>query len=533
MAGVEQRHTVELSRNLGFFDATMIGVGAMIGAGIFVLTGLAINRAGPAALLAFGLNGVVTTFTALSYAELASSIPEAGGGYAFVKKVMPNWVAFISGWMLWFAYIVACSLYARGFGSYLLEFLNEYAPRLASGFISSLGETGTVVIMTVLVAIAFLGLNIVGTHATGKAENIITVAKIAILAVFIGFGIAAAVEKPDVVAANFEPFMATGLTGVLAAMGLIFIAFEGYDLIATVSEEVKDPRRTIPRAILASLGITVIIYMLVVFVTLAAVPSVGGIPTWEAIGALGETGIIGAAEAFMPSFGVLLVLFGGVFATLSALNATIMASSRVAFAMGRDWMLPHRLSRLHAIRKTPVLAITVTGILLIAIAAASSVGDHRCRQQPLLPVDVHAGQHCAHRLPAALEPSRRRGLSGSAISTHAGAWRTQHRRAGAVSAHQRPSCLGSRWNLGCHRSGRVRRVLPTPRRGRRCPKGDRVPSASRPEALRKVQSYGSDCQSGTHRTSPHDRHQGRQGVPRGCAGASGTATTRSDFLRGW
>jgi basic amino acid/polyamine antiporter, APA family len=125
MASQDERHTVELSRSLGFFDATMIGVGAMIGAGIFVLAGLAVGRAGPGALLAFGCNGVITLFTALSYAELASSIPEAGGGYAFVKKVLPNWVAFISGWMLWFAYVVACSLYARGFGSYLLEFLNE------------------------------------------------------------------------------------------------------------------------------------------------------------------------------------------------------------------------------------------------------------------------------------------------------------------------------------------------------------------------------------------------------------------------
>ena len=100
----------------------MIGVGAMIGAGIFVLTGIAAGNAGPAAIIAFALNGIVTLFTALSYAELASAIPEAGGGYSFVKKVMPNSAAFASGWMLWFAYVVACSLYARAFGSFFLEF---------------------------------------------------------------------------------------------------------------------------------------------------------------------------------------------------------------------------------------------------------------------------------------------------------------------------------------------------------------------------------------------------------------------------
>jgi amino acid transporter/nucleotide-binding universal stress UspA family protein len=365
----DQRHTVELSRSLGFLDATMIGVGAMIGAGIFVLTGLAIGRAGPAAILAFALNGIVTLFTALSYAELASSIPEAGGGYAFVKKVLPNWVAFVSGWMLWFAYIVACSLYARGFGSYLLEFLGDFTPGLTSALENSIGETGTTVALTTLIAVAFLALNIVGTHATGKAENVVTLAKIGILSVFIAFGLFAVAGHPGVAVDNWSPFLPVGAAGVFGAMGLIFIAFEGYDLIATVSEEVKDPKRNIPKAILASLGITVLVYMLVVFVTLAAVPPEGGVPTWQAIGDLGETGIIGAARAFMPSAGVFLVLVGGIFATLSALNATIMASSRVAFAMGRDWMLPHELSRLHAARRTPVLAITTTGILLIAIAA--------------------------------------------------------------------------------------------------------------------------------------------------------------------
>ncbi len=342
----------------------------MIGAGIFVLTGIAIGRAGPAAFVAFGLNGIVTLFTALSYAELSSSIPEAGGGYAFVKKVLPNWVAFVAGWMLWFAYVVACSLYARGFGSYLLEFLADVAPGLENALVETIGTTGTVVTLTTLIALVFLALNIIGTHATGKAENIVTVGKLVILSVFIAFGLLAVVQHPEVAIDNARPFLPLGTTGVVAAMGLIFIAFEGYDLIATVSEEVKDPKRTIPRAILASLGITLVVYLLVVFVTLAAVPPEGGIPTWQAIGQLGETGIIGAAKAFMPSAGVFLVLVGGIFATLSALNATIMAASRVAFAMGRDWMLPHELSRLHAVRRTPVLAITITGILLIVIAAA-------------------------------------------------------------------------------------------------------------------------------------------------------------------
>ena len=115
MAEIQER--VTFARGLGLFDATMIGIGAMIGAGIFVLTGIAAGEAGPAAILAFTLNGAVTLLTAFSYAELSSAIPEAGGGYSFVKRALPGPIGFISGWMLWFAYTVACSLYALGFAS--------------------------------------------------------------------------------------------------------------------------------------------------------------------------------------------------------------------------------------------------------------------------------------------------------------------------------------------------------------------------------------------------------------------------------
>jgi amino acid transporter/nucleotide-binding universal stress UspA family protein len=365
-----QATSVQLARNLGLFEATMIGVGAMIGAGIFVLTGIAVGNAGPAAVIAFALNGVVTLFTALSYAELASAIPEAGGGYSYIKKVMPNSIAFMSGWMLWFAYIVACSLYAKGFGSYFLEFFERYIPSFTHNVVSVLGEGPAVAVLTVLIGILFLAVNIIGTHATGKTENIITMAKIVILSVFIFFGVKQVLGAPEITAENFSPLFPLGFSGVLAAMGLTFIAFEGYDLIATVSEEVKEPRRTIPKAILLSLSITIVIYLLVVFSCIGAVPAAEGLPTWQLIGKYKEIGIIRAAQGFMPKFGVILILGGGLFATLSALNATIMASSRVAFSMGRDWMLPNLLSRVHSIRRTPVMAISLSGFLFLLVAVA-------------------------------------------------------------------------------------------------------------------------------------------------------------------
>jgi len=365
---------VTFARNLGLFDATMIGVGAMIGAGIFVLTGLAAGVAGPAAILAFALNGVVTLFTAFSYAELASAIPEAGGGYSFIKRAFPSWVGFLSGWMLWFAYTVACALYALGFGSYFWEFFHKYTPAMSRTVQQALTwwPGSHIAVITVLVGLALLSLNYRGAEVTGKAENIFTVSKIVILTVFIGFGFWQAFQHPEYVVSAFHPFLANGFGGVLVAMGLTFIAFEGYDLIATVSEEVQEPKRNIPRAIFIALAITLVIYLLIIFVAIGAMPS-EGTPSWQLLGEKGETAIVEAAQAFMPAFGVALIVFGGLLSTLSALNATILASSRVAFTMGRDRLLPSILSAIHPRARTPHIAIIVTGVILLGLAVSLDV----------------------------------------------------------------------------------------------------------------------------------------------------------------
>ncbi|MBN2082395.1 amino acid permease [bacterium] len=365
---------VTFARNLSLFDATMIGVGAMIGAGIFVLTGLAAGVAGPAAILAFALNGVVTLFTAFSYAELASAIPEAGGGYSYIKRAFPSWVGFLSGWMLWFAYTVACALYALGFGSYFWEFFHKYTPQQSQTLkeLLTFWPNSHIAIITVIIGISLLALNYRGAEVTGKAENIFTVSKIVILTVFIGFGLWQAIAHPELVVSAFSPFLANGFGGVLVAMGLTFIAFEGYDLIATVSEEVQEPEKNIPRAIFIALTITMVIYLLILFVAIGAMPS-GDVPSWQLLGEKGETAIVEAAQAFMPAFGVALIVFGGLLSTLSALNATILASSRVAFTMGRDRLLPPILASIHPKSRTPHIAIIVTGVILLALAVSLDV----------------------------------------------------------------------------------------------------------------------------------------------------------------
>ncbi len=358
---------VTFDRSLGFFDATMIGIGAMIGAGIFVLTGIAAGVSGPASLLAFALNGLITLITAFAYAELASSIPESGGGYSYVKYAFPDVFAFVAGWWLWFAYTVACALYAAGFGAYLMEFLGCYLPGTHGLLVGLAGEQAAVVAMIILGGVTFVSLNVRGAMITGKTENVIVVAKVAVLVVFIIFGIEAIIGDVPAAKAEFKPFFPQGIGSVFIAMGLTFIAFEGYDLIATVAEEIKEPEKNIPRAIFVSVGVTVLIYLCVIFVSLGAVHP-GDMPSWEFLGKYQETGIIRVAAKMMPAAGAFLIVMGGLLSTMSALNATIMASSRVAFSMARNEWLPPRLAAIHARLRTPHIAILITGVLFLIVA---------------------------------------------------------------------------------------------------------------------------------------------------------------------
>jgi amino acid transporter/nucleotide-binding universal stress UspA family protein len=358
---------VSFARDLGLFDATMIGIGAMIGAGIFVLTGIAAGEAGPAALLAFALNGVVTLLTALCYAELASAYPKSGGGYSYIKKAFPGPAGFVSGWMLWFCYIIACALYARGFGSYFWELVQRYFPKSSEFVFQMMGHDTPALIMTVLVGVVFILINMRGTALTGNVENVITMAKVVILGIFIVYGLKQIFHIPIEAAASFKPFFPKGFGGVVMAMGLTFIAFEGYDLIATVAEEIKRPEKTIPKATLISLVVTISIYLLVLLVCIGAIRPDSG-TSWEFLGRYQETAIAKAAENFMPFFGVALIIFGGLLSTVSALNATILASSRVAFSMSRDKMLPRLISTIHPHRRTPHIAIAVTGIIVLLMA---------------------------------------------------------------------------------------------------------------------------------------------------------------------
>lgn len=354
---------VRLSREMRLIDITMIGVGAMIGAGIFVLTGIAAGVAGPALILVFLLNGIVTLFAAAAYAELGSAFHSAGGGYLYVKTGLKDPQGFMSGWMSWFAYVVACALYALGFGAYGKECL----PLLGLEHLS-LPLLPVELWLALAVVIVFSWINYRGASEAGSAGNFVTLGKIVLLAVFVGFGLWITLHRPDWPATFTGDFVPNGFGHVFIAMGLTFIAFEGYEIIAQCSEEVRAPEKNVPKAIFLSLVIVVPIYLLVAFAALGAVVP-AGMPSWQYLGEQKETALVEVAKTFFRGGGI-MILLGGLFSTMSALNATIYSSSRVSFAMGRDRNLPAWLGHIHPVRKTPHWAILVSGLLSAFMAVA-------------------------------------------------------------------------------------------------------------------------------------------------------------------
>jgi len=347
----------------------MVGVAAMIGGSIFVLTGPAIGLAGSAVIVAFIINAIITLFTAMAYAELGSAMPEAGGGYLWVREGLPRPNAFISGWMAWFAHIIAGSLYAVSFASFLTGLLEMMNLSHDLVLLNIIPLDKFIAVISIAV---FTYINIKGTSETGKTGDIVTIIQLGLIFILIAAGLWVMSGNPNW-KMNFSNFAPMGIGGVVAAMGLTFIAFEGYEVIVQTGEEVKNPRRNIPRAIFISLGAVVIVYCLIAFVSIGAIfPA--GIESWKFIGESGELGIMKAAELLAP-YGAFIVLAGGLISTLAALNATTFSSARVAFAMGRNYNMPYQLSAIHKKNKTPYVAILISGIIMAIMAYGLPLGQ--------------------------------------------------------------------------------------------------------------------------------------------------------------
>ncbi len=344
--------------------ATGIGVGAMVGGGIIVLAGVAFREAGPAALLAFALNGLIAAITALSFAELGTAFPESGGAYVFAKKILSVRAAFAVGWVLWFAYIVGAVLYALGFAEYGTALLADGLR--AAGLPAPGWLTGRRAALVAAILASGSYVVALARKPTGGGQWA-TIGKLVVFAVLLAGGLwALGVRRGDPIARDLVPFMPKGFIGVLTAMGATFIAVQGFELIAGVGGDVKEPRKNIPRASLASLGLGMAVYLPLLFIMTTA-----GTPAGTHITAFaeqhGDTVTAAAVREFLGPFGYLLVMVAAVLSTLSALQACLLAASRVAHTMAVDRTLPRLLAEEHRVHGTPVMALYATMLAVVSI----------------------------------------------------------------------------------------------------------------------------------------------------------------------
>jgi APA family basic amino acid/polyamine antiporter len=347
----------QLARSVGLLDLSALGLGAIIGTGIFVILGEAIGDAGPAIVLSFVLAGLTCAFSALSYAEMASAIPVAGSAYTYSYATMGELIAWIIGWDLILEYGVSVAAVAVGWGGYLNELLSSaFGFTLPNSISQPPGEGGVVNLPAVFVVLAVAGLLIAGFRESARTNTVMVVIKVSILVLFIVLAFTA--FNSD----NLEPFAPGGTDGIVTAASLIFFAYIGFDAISTSGEETKRPQRDLPIAILGSLFVATLLYILV------ALAAAGAIPFADLEGSEAPLAIaLDQGAGF--GWGATVISIGALVAITSVVLTVLYGQTRIMFAMSRDGLVPRWLAYVHPKTRTPVYT-TVGFALLIAVLAA-------------------------------------------------------------------------------------------------------------------------------------------------------------------
>jgi len=347
-------------RHLGLFDATSIGVGAIVGGGILALAGTAFATTGAAAWLAFLLNGGIAIITALSFVELSSAFPQSGGTYLYAKRVLSVGAAFSVGWVVWFASIVAAALYAVGFSTFLLEAVSGLIPIPRTGLASVVVVVGVALAATVICTWLLCG-------SLRGGANWMNILKLVVFAVLIIAGLQAWLRQESMSLQRLTtPVLPYGFKGLVTAMGFTFVSLQGFDLIAAVAGEVKSPRRTLPRAMILALLIALVVYVpLMILIVVGGVPAGRHLNEWTA--QVGDLVVVEAARVFMGEIGFWLVMLVGIVSMLSALTANLFAASRIARAMAQDRTLPRFMDQLSVRHGAPTKALWCTGIMVCLV----------------------------------------------------------------------------------------------------------------------------------------------------------------------
>jgi basic amino acid/polyamine antiporter, APA family len=357
-------HGRTLKKTLSWPHLVALGVGAIVGTGIYTLTGVGADRAGPAVILAFAIAGAVCACAALAYAELATLIPTSGSAYTYTYSVVGEAAAWVVGWSLILEYSLACSAVSVGWSAYLVGWLQSAGLSLPAALLAGPHAGGIINLPAVLVALSIAGLLIAGTRESATFNIILVVIKLSALAAFV------LIALPFFNADNLIPFMpygfgstvdADGTTrGVMAAAAIVFFAFYGFDAVATSAEECKRPGRDLTIGIIGSMALCTIIYMLVAI---------------AAIGAVNHVAIAGSEEPLayvLRTLGHPAAAWVIALAALVALPSVILVmmygQSRIFFVMARDGLLPRKLSEVSPRTGSPILITAITGALVAAVA---------------------------------------------------------------------------------------------------------------------------------------------------------------------
>ena len=334
----------ELKRTLGLFDTLTIGTGTMVGAGIFLFPGLAGGKAGMAATLSFAVGALVALFVALPAAELATAMPRSGGAYRFVSRSMGSAAGTVVGIGQWVGLAFASAFYLSGFGRYLADLLRELGSELpVRGHWIAFG-----------LALILTGLAMVDTGKVGRLQTFSVGLLVLLLGVVLTVGLFRQLTGPSgpIPAEGFAP---KGWRPVLPTAALVFTSYLGFIQITTVAGDVRRPGRNLPLSLLGSIAVVGVLYLLTVFLTTSLFEA-------ARLRALGETALTEVARGFLGRAGALIVFGGGLLATLSSSNASILASSRAVLALGRDPVLPSGAGRVNARFGTPHVAVALTGL---------------------------------------------------------------------------------------------------------------------------------------------------------------------------
>ena len=344
----------ELERTIGLTGGLAIGVGTMIGAGIFVFPGLAAGQAGPAASASFAIGAVIALFVALPTSELATAMPKSGGGYYFISRGMGAVYGAVVGISLWLGLVFASAFYLVGFGEYAVGTLIEAGV--------SIGGGGTfVVLVGVAVGIGLTVMSMTGTENAAALQNAVVALLLGMLSVFLLYGLldSFGVFGRETVPETFAP---SGYLPILTTAALVFTSYLGFAQVATVAGEITDPGRNLPLAMVGSVVLVGVFYVLTIFVATSALGS-------ETLEAAGETAIVEVAREFFGRPGAVAILFAGLLATLSSANASILSASRALYATSRDRIVPPGASKVNLKYGTPHVALALVGgpvILLVA-----------------------------------------------------------------------------------------------------------------------------------------------------------------------